>query len=193
MRYEEDFLKILEDEPDDVLKNFETLRSVRQAFESEPVKPSIGSKPRNVKRKLDTALASSSLGAHGSLGSDSLGSPAPQSEVSTPVLAVAPGIRGVSKGVSRSGSVAAPSVKSENGIEGEGLVKGVVQGKESKLVVGAEVLHRKKNSEGAGILCKITKILGEGKHRRQVTLAMDHNPWRLTINHTPHQPTHTPR
>lgn len=105
LRLTEEESAILTEEPEDLIRNLDTLISVRSAFETElPVKPHLSNKPRNVKRaKLDIEAASKS--------------PAPQSEVSTPVLSAA--ARGVGKGASRSGSVAAGSAKSENGGEVE--------------------------------------------------------------------------
>lgn len=38
------------------------------------------------------------------------------------------------------------------------------------MVVGSYVLHRKKNSDGVGILCRVTKVTGDGKQRRLVSL-----------------------
>ena len=37
-----------------------------------------------------------------------------------------------------------------------------------KFAVGTEVFYRKTSSDGAGILCKVTKIKVEGKQRRYV-------------------------
>lgn len=98
--------------------------------------------------------------------------------------------RQISKNVSRSGSVAATSAKSENGTtEAEQSIKrtldillpgffgsanrqsavassAAIEKPLAKFGVGTEVFYRKKSSDGAGILCKVTKIKGEGKQKR---------------------------
>ncbi|KAB8346278.1 hypothetical protein FH972_023322 [Carpinus fangiana] len=137
----EEEIRVLLEEPDDLLKNLDTLVSVRAAFEIDPPRQPTNGKPRNNKRRLDTDVP--------------IDSPAPTPEVTTP----APNARLVTKGTSRSGSVAATSIKSETSADTEE--------KQNKLVVGAEVLHRtRKNQDGYGLLCKIINIIGEGKQRK---------------------------
>lgn len=97
----EEELKVLLEEPDDLMKNLDTLISVRAAFETEPPRQSTNGKPRN-KRRLDSDMP--------------IESPVPTPEVSTPV----PSTRLVGKGTSRSGSVAAASIKSEASGDTEG-------------------------------------------------------------------------
>lgn len=159
---------ILNEEPEDLIRNLDTLIQVKTAFDPpEPSKPTVNTKSRNVKRKLDMDGASDS--------------PVQTPEAVTPSSSLP---RALSKGVSRSGSVAAASVKSENGDAAEPIKRklttvaahkfpavlisrtAVLTGKEGKLVIGAYVLHRKKGSDGVGILCRVSKIIGEGKHRR---------------------------
>lgn len=95
----EEELKILNDEPDDLIRNLEMLASIRAAFEADTPRSATTVKPRNLKRRLE---------ADGSADS-----PAHTPEVSTPV----PASRVMSKAASRSGSVAATSIKSEAATE----------------------------------------------------------------------------
>jgi len=163
LKYSEDELKILHEEPDDLIKNLETLISVRAAFENEAPRPATNLKSRNLKRRRDEEN-----------GTDS---PAPTPDPTTSGAKAA-------KAASRSGSVAA-SVKQESVVDTtEGVKRAfeiflsskailtivfiAVADRLSLLKVGAEVFYRNKDkkTEGEGILCSITSILGEGKQRR---------------------------
>jgi len=95
----EEELKILNEEPDDLIRNLEMLASIRAAFEADAPRSSTATaiKPRGLKRRFDAADA---------FAADS---PAQTPEVSTP----APASRAMSKVASRSGSVAASSIKAE--------------------------------------------------------------------------------
>lgn len=97
IRAAEEELKILMEDPDELLKNLETLTSVRSAFESEPPRPQQNGKPRGPKR--------SRLDADGPIEVS-----VPTSEAATPIAAS----RIIGKTASRSGSVAAASTKSED-------------------------------------------------------------------------------
>lgn len=107
LKQAEEELRVLLEEPDDLLRNLETLISVRAAFETEVPRSATSNKTRAPKRRIDADGAADS--------------PGPASEVATP----APSTRLVSKGISRSGSVAAPSIKSENGTDVSDLIKGL--------------------------------------------------------------------
>lgn len=97
----EEELRILNEEPDELLKNLETLVSVRAAFEVVDAPRSANTmKPRNLKRRLDAEVP--------------VDSPAATPDATTPV----PASRLMSKAASRSGSVAATSMKSEAGTDG---------------------------------------------------------------------------
>ena len=105
----EEELKILNEEPENLLQNLETLISVLSAFEAEPSAPKINTNPKQrPKRKIETDGANDS--------------PIQTPETATPAPNSAS--RQMSKNVSRSGSVAAPSVKSENGGDAEPAIKG---------------------------------------------------------------------
>jgi len=92
--------RILNEEPDDLLRNLETLVSVRAALEVDAPRSANTIKPRNLKRRLDAEVP--------------VDSPAATPDATTPV----PTSRLMSKAVSRSGSVAATSMKSETGTDG---------------------------------------------------------------------------
>lgn len=98
--------RILNDEPEDLIRNLETLVSVRAALEVDVPRSANTIKPRNLKRRLD---------AEGPTDS-----PVVTPDAATPASAS----RLISKAASRSGSVTAPSMKSENGTDGT-EVKGV--------------------------------------------------------------------
>lgn len=99
--------KILNDEPDDLIKNLEMLASIRAAFEADTPRSATNVKPRNLKRRLDADASADS--------------PAHTPEVSTPV----PASRVMSKAASRSGSVAATSIKSESAAEPADSIDGM--------------------------------------------------------------------
>ena len=165
--------QVLNEEPDDLIRNLETLISVRSAFEIDTPRINTNApKGRNVKRTKGEA--------------DGTDSPAPPSEVSTPVSN--PHRTGGTKGASRSGSVAAPKPEAVaepvEGVKGTPQPKlihhgkqtdqeeAVVYEKQNKLAVGSEVLlrHQEKDREdsqqGEGIVCTITKVTGKGDQRR---------------------------
>lgn len=100
MKLVEEESRILNEEPDDLIRNLETLVSVRAALEVDTPRSANAIKPRNLKRRLDADVP--------------VDSPAATPDASTP----APASRLMSKVASRSGSVAAPSMKSENGTDG---------------------------------------------------------------------------
>lgn len=103
LKYSEEELKILHEEPDDLIKNLETLISVRSAFENEAPRTTTNMKSRNLKRRHDA--------------DNVIDSPAPTPD---PTSAVS---RPTAKGTSRSGSVAA-SVKQESIIDStEGAIR----------------------------------------------------------------------
>ena len=103
----EEELKILEDDPENLIQDLETLISVRAAFESEPPAKINTNPKQRPKRRNDLDGATDS--------------PVQTPDTATPVPNSAS--RQVSKNVSRSGSVAATSVKSENGTETDQGVK----------------------------------------------------------------------
>lgn len=104
----EEELKILNDEPDDLIRNLEMLASIRAAFEADTPRATTAMKPRGLKRRFD---------ADGSADS-----PAQTPEVSTP----APASRVMSKAASRSGSVAASSIKAEAASESGDAMDGTL-------------------------------------------------------------------
>ena len=96
LKHAEEELKILHEEPDDLIKNLETLISVRSAFENEAPRSASNVKSRNLKRRHDA--------------DNGMDSPAPTPDPSTA------GSKATVKGTSRSGSVTA-SVKQESVVD----------------------------------------------------------------------------
>jgi SAGA-associated factor 29 len=92
IKLSEEELKILLEEPDDLIKNLETLISVRSAFENEAPRTTANTKSRNLKRRHDAENGPNE-------------SPAPTPDPTSAAKASV-------KGTSRSGSVAA-SMKQE--------------------------------------------------------------------------------
>ncbi|KAF2140504.1 uncharacterized protein K452DRAFT_273086 [Aplosporella prunicola CBS 121167] len=128
---------------------------------------SVGKMQRNPKRKLE--LASND-------DADSLAADSPKPGLSS-------GIKdrlGVSKASSRAGSVGTvreTSVKVEDADSMDGL-KVSTSTDRHRLSVGTEVFYRnkQKNTEGEGILCSITSVIGEGKQRRYEIIDSDPDP-----------------
>ncbi|OJD34265.1 saga complex component [Diplodia corticola] len=88
---------------------------------------------------------------------------------------------GSSKAGSRSTSVGAgreTSVKVEDGNDSMDSVKVSTVGDRHRLSVGTEVFYRnkQKNTEGEGILCSVTSVIGEGKQRRYEIIDSDPDP-----------------
>ncbi|EKG20953.1 SAGA-associated factor 29 [Macrophomina phaseolina MS6] len=88
---------------------------------------------------------------------------------------------GGSKAGSRSTSVGAgreTSVKVEDGNDSMDSVKVSTIGDRHRLSVGTEVFYRnkQKNTEGEGILCSVTSVIGEGKQRRYEIIDSDPDP-----------------
>ncbi|EOD44208.1 putative saga complex component protein [Neofusicoccum parvum UCRNP2] len=86
-----------------------------------------------------------------------------------------------SKAGSRSTSVGAAretSVKVEDGNDSMDSVKVSTVGDRHRLSVGTEVFYRnkQKNTEGEGILCSVTSVIGEGKQRRYEIIDSDPDP-----------------
>ncbi|KAK8209617.1 SGF29 tudor-like domain-containing protein [Phyllosticta capitalensis] len=87
---------------------------------------------------------------------------------------------GSSKAGSRSGSVGATretSVKVEDNDSIDTKVS-IGSGERQRLSVGTEVFYRnkQKNTEGEGILCAVTAVIGEGKQRRYEIIDSDPDP-----------------
>ncbi|KAB2569389.1 SAGA-associated factor 29 [Lasiodiplodia theobromae] len=91
------------------------------------------------------------------------------------------GVGSSSKAGSRSTSVGAgreTSVKVEDGNDSMDSVKVSTVGDRHRLSVGTEVFYRnkQKNTEGEGILCSVTSVIGEGKQRRYEIIDSDPDP-----------------
>lgn len=155
MKLAEEEQKILNEEPNDVIKNVGILTALRTASETEPRNPSQG-KSRNPKRqKLDT---------DGTVESPGPSPSAPNSAAK------------VKAGAVRSGSVPIvkvekeqkePVVKAEEGSEG---VKGPSAEKAGKFFVGAEVAYKlaKAKEDPQWIQCEIINIDTAGNKKRYV-------------------------
>ncbi|KAF2087348.1 hypothetical protein K490DRAFT_65740 [Saccharata proteae CBS 121410] len=156
---------------------------------------SVGKIQRNPKRKLDlassedidsvaadsprptatagAAAAATTAAAAAATAAGSAGS-ASSSSATTAAVGLGSGLKdrlgvGSSKANSRSGSVGALRETSVKVEEGEGGMDGLKGGdSRHRLTVGTEVFYRnkQKNTEGEGILCQITSVIGEGKQRR---------------------------
>lgn len=109
LRLAEEEMSILSEEPEDLIRNLDTLIQVKTALDADVPKPTLNTKSRNTKRKLEPEASADS--------------PILTPETATPSQAAG---RTLSKGVSRSGSVAAASVKSENSGEGPETAKSKV-------------------------------------------------------------------
>ncbi|KAL8696191.1 MAG: hypothetical protein Q9201_007781 [Fulgogasparrea decipioides] len=153
LKLAEEEQKILNEEPNDVIKNVGILTALRTASEIEPRNPS-QSKSRNPKRqKLDT--------------DGTVESPGPSPSAPTSVAKV-------KAGAVRSGSVPVvktekeqkePIVKAEEGTEG---VKGPSAEKAGKFFVGAEVAYKlaKAKEDPEWIQCEIINIDTAGNKKR---------------------------
>ncbi len=170
LKLSEEEQKILDEEPNDVIKNVGILTALRNASESDPPRnPPIG-KSRNPKRSKGEPVE----GAAESPG------PSPS------VIIQSSRLKGSSV---RSGSVPSvtgkdgkeAAIKSEDGVEG---AKGTVSERVGKLAVGAEVAY-KPSKEGDWIQCTIVSISGEGNKKRYVNLKP------LPVSSIPLSLTHT--
>ena len=155
LRTAEEEQRILNEEPNDVIKNVGILQALRMASEIEPPRSAQNAKSRNPKRqKLDTDGAADSPG------------PSPSAPSTTNRL----------KGSSvRCGSVPLvkekqeskePIVKIEEGSEGS---KGPAGEKAGKFIIGAEVAYKQAKVKEDGsqwILCNIKSITEVGQKKR---------------------------
>lgn len=154
LRNAEEEQKILNEEPNDIIKNVGILQALRMASETEPPRNPQPKNPRNPKRqKLETDGAAESPGL----------SPSAPSNASR--------LKGGSSSV-RSGSVPAareaiePSVKLEEGSEG---IKGPAGERAGKFFVGAEVAYKQAKIKEDGsqwIQCNIKSITEVGNKKR---------------------------
>jgi len=154
IRNAEEEQKILNEEPNDIIKNVGILQALRMASETEPPRNTQPKNPRNPKRqKLETDGAAESPG---------LSPSAPANASRT---------KGSSSSV-RSGSVPAareakePSVKLEEGSEG---IKGPAGERAGKFFVGAEVAYKQAKVKEDGsqwIQCNIKSITEVGNKKR---------------------------
>ncbi|KAL8823426.1 MAG: hypothetical protein Q9191_005866 [Dirinaria sp. TL-2023a] len=139
----EEEYKILNEEPNDVIKNVGILQALRMASEIEPPRNSQPKNPRNPKRqKLDTDGAADS--------------PGPSPSAPTAKLKGSSSVRSGSVPASR--EVKEPSVKLEEGSEG---LKGPAGEKAGKFFVGAEVAYKQAKMKEDGsqwIQCNIKSI-----------------------------------
>lgn len=156
LKVAEEEQRILNEEPNDVIKNVGILQALRMASEIEPPRSAQNAKSRNPKRqKLDTDGAADSPG------------PSPSAP------STANRLKGTN--VVRSGSVPLvkekqaskePIIKIEEGAEGS---KGPAGEKAGKFVVGAEVAYKQAKVKEDGsqwILCNIKSITDIGAKKR---------------------------
>ncbi len=158
LKLSEEEQKILNEEPNDVIKNVGILTALRNASESDPSRNAPMQKARVNKRQR--VLDGQKIDIDGTAES-----PGPSPSV------VIPASRLKASSV-RSGSVASATgkeakeatIKAEEGAEG---AKGTSPEHRAKLTVGAEVAY-KPNKEGDWIQCTIISISGEGNKKRYV-------------------------
>ncbi|CAF9903282.1 MAG: SAGA HAT/Core module component [Heterodermia speciosa] len=154
LRVAEEEQKILNEEPNDVIKNVGILQALRQASEIEP-RNSQNPKSRNPKRqKLDTDGAADSPG------------PSPISVSTTNKLKTHSVRSGSVPLVKDFKEPKEPVVKIEEGSEGS---KGPAGEKAGKFVVGAEVAYKQAKMKEDGsqwILCNIKSITDVGNKKR---------------------------
>lgn len=153
LKLSEEEQKILNEEPNDVIKNVGILTALRNASESDPPRNPPMAKSRTQKRQKVEAAESVA---------DSPG-PSPS------VLIPSSRLKGSSVRSASVPSVTAKegkdvAIKSEDGVEGG---KGTLLDRVAKLTVGAEVAY-KPSKEGDWIQCTIISISGEGNKRRYV-------------------------
>lgn len=143
--------KILNEEPNDVIKNVGILQALRMASESEPPRNAPPKNPRNPKRqKLDT--------------DGTVDSPGLSPSASTMKVKGSSSVRSGSIPASREAKE--PSVKIEEGSEG---LKGPAGERAGKFFVGAEVAYKQAKVKEDGsqwIQCNIKSISDIGNKKR---------------------------
>ncbi|KAK8184591.1 SGF29 tudor-like domain-containing protein [Phyllosticta citribraziliensis] len=159
-----------------ITQGLELLSALRAASATSPDTTSNGSRQasakvqRNPKRaKLEPTLNDDN---------DSMAAESPKMSLISSGVKDRLGVGG-SKAGSRSGSVGATretSVKVEDG--NDSIDSKVSIGERHRLSVGTEVFYRnkQKNTEGEGILCAVTAVIGEGKQRRYEIIDSDPDP-----------------
>lgn len=158
VRLAEDELKMLNEEPSDVIKNTGILAALRTASETEPVRLPQTTKVRNPKRqKIDT---------DGATDLPPVPSPGPPPAINK--------LKG--QNVMRSVSVPRlpePVVKIEEGAEGTRGSAGAAGERAGKFYIGAEVAYKQTKPKEDGsqwIQCDITNITGDGNKKRYAPL-----------------------
>ncbi len=164
LKLSEEEQKVLNEEPNDVIKNVGLLTALRTASESDSSRIPPHQKGRVTKRqRLEAPQKADGDGAAESPG------PSPSVVISASRL----------KGSSvRSGSVASVTakdgkeavIKTEDGVEGG---KGTLPENRTKLTVGAEVAYLP-SKDGDWIQCTIISVSGEGKKKRYANLESLH-------------------
>lgn len=164
LKLSEEEQKVLNEEPNDVIKNVGLLTALRTASESDSSRIPPHQKGRVTKRqRLEAPQKADGDGAAESPG------PSPSVVISASRL----------KGSSvRSASVASVTakdgkeavIKTEDGVEGG---KGTLPENRTKLTVGAEVAYLP-SKDGDWIQCTIISVSGEGKKKRYANLESLH-------------------
>ncbi|KAF2199471.1 hypothetical protein GQ43DRAFT_420194 [Delitschia confertaspora ATCC 74209] len=185
IRLSEEIQSLCESNSDNnILNSLEILIALRDAHELDPITisraGSVGKsqRDRQTKRKLTDLEDRDSVAAESPGG----GGPSPKVMISTKD-------RFMAKAGSRAGSV---PVARESSVKAEDT-----EGAESKgdprprLRLNTEVLYRNKQraTEGEGMLCRVTSVIGEGKQRRYEIIDADPEPevpvapHRASVNH----------
>ncbi|KAJ4305649.1 hypothetical protein N0V90_001180 [Kalmusia sp. IMI 367209] len=187
---EEMLTLIKSDQGNDICEQLTVLSALRSAdTDSSTSRATTSSKPRERgqnKRKLTDAANDD----RDSIAADSPAVPSPKVVLGKERDRLLP-----KNGGSRAGSVPAAresSVKMED--ERDELVKGKKKQTKQRLTVDTEVLYRAPRSrtqppttEGEGILCRVTSVIGEGKQRRYEIVDSDPDvvstPYRASVAH----------
>lgn len=155
LRAAEEEQKILNEEPNDVIKNVGILQALRMASESEPPRLTQNPKPRNPKRqKLETDGAADSPG------------PSPSAPSTTNKLKTQSVRSGSVPLLKEFKEAKEPVVKIEEGSEGS---KGPAGEKAGKFNVGDEVAYKQTKMKEDGsqwILCNIKSITDLGNKKK---------------------------
>ncbi|KAF2122716.1 SGF29 tudor-like domain-containing protein [Lophiotrema nucula] len=178
IRIVEDIQNLIESESgsNDILKQLEILAALRDAHEPDPITTSRATSVNKGNRERQKRKHTDSLDDRESIAADSPGGgggPSPKVMTSTKERFMQ------KSGGSRAGSV---PVQRESSVKAEDAGE-TLDHQKSRLHSGTEVLYRHSNpksrslqTEGEGILCRVTTVIGEGKQRRYEIIDADPDP-----------------
>ncbi|PSN66113.1 hypothetical protein BS50DRAFT_677394 [Corynespora cassiicola Philippines] len=174
---------------DDICAHLELLKALRESSDNVTPNSRATSVGKSQRDRQNKRKATDAADDRDSIAADSpADSPAAKPRQ---LVGVVPGkdrLMGKSGG-SRAGSV--PAVR-EGSVKVEDDRDEHVKEPKQRLTVNTEVLYRNnksRNSEGEGILCRVTSVIGEGKQRRYEIIDSDPDPpspaipYRASVNH----------